>query len=80
MHHFIKYHSFNIQKYGLNLFFSTSQKTALFSNLPRRVFVYLDFHVLKGKPYFEYLPPDPVKWAWKDPGTNKSISRHLNSI
>ena len=35
MHNLIKNHSFNIQKYGLSMFFSTSQEiTLFFTSLP----------------------------------------------
>ena len=48
IHHLIKSHSFNIQKYGLGMYFCTSQKITLFFLPPSRLFAYLDLCVLKN--------------------------------
>ena len=60
----LKSHSFNIQKYGLSMYFSTSQKNHFIFLPPSRLFAYLVFRVLKQRienHFFNYLLPDPVK-------------------
>ena len=45
----LKNHSFNIWKYGLSMYFSTSQKITLFFFTSLPLLAYLDFRVLKKK-------------------------------
>ena len=47
MQHLIKNHSFNIQKYGLSMYFSTSQKNHFIFLPPSQLFAFLDFRVLR---------------------------------
>ena len=49
MHHLSKNHSFDIQKYGLSIYFSASQKITYFFLPPSWLFAYMDFRVLKKK-------------------------------
>ena len=54
-------HNFNIQKYGLSMYFNTSQKITKFVFLtPSQLFGYLDFGGLKKEKkinfIFNYLP------------------------
>ena len=57
----LKNHSFNIQKYGLSMYFSTKQKITLFFY---RLFAYVDFRVLKKYFIIYYLPLNPVILIW----------------
>ena len=74
MHHLTKNQSFNIQKYGLSVYFGTSQNITTFIP-PSRLFAYLDFRVLKKEKeitfIFNHLLPDPVKLVWEGSGNQE---------